>query len=82
MSNICHQVRAIRKKMCEIITKSVTGSELREVVNKLIPDLIAKDIEKVCNSTYPLHDVYIRKVIIHFTLTFYIYVWFSGKDSA
>ncbi|VVC99645.1 40S ribosomal protein S3a [Leptidea sinapis] len=56
------QVRAIRKKMCEIITRDVASSELREVVNKLIPDSIAKDIEKVCHSTYPLRDVCIRKV--------------------
>ncbi|XP_068621773.1 small ribosomal subunit protein eS1 [Battus philenor] len=56
------QVRAIRKKMCEIITRDVTNSELREVVNKLIPDSIAKDIEKACLSIYPLRDVCIRKV--------------------
>ncbi|OWR45559.1 small ribosomal subunit protein eS1 [Danaus plexippus] len=56
------QVRAIRKKMCEIITRDVAGSELKEVVNKLIPDSIAKDIEKACLSIYPLRDVCIRKV--------------------
>lgn len=50
--------------MCEIITRDVTNSELREVVNKLIPDSIAKDIEKACLSIYPLRDVCIRKVII------------------
>ena len=27
-----------------------------------IPDSIGKDIEKACQSIYPLHDVYIRKV--------------------
>lgn len=58
----CLQVRAIRKKMCEIITRDVTNSELREVVNKLIPDSIAKDIEKSCHGIYPLRDVCIRKV--------------------
>ncbi|XP_038219852.1 40S ribosomal protein S3a [Zerene cesonia] len=56
------QVRVIRKKMCDIITRDVANSELREVVNKLIPDSIAKDIEKVCHSIYPLRDVCIRKV--------------------
>lgn len=56
------QTRAIRKKMCEIITRDVTSSDLKEVVNKLLPDSIAKDIEKACHSIYPLHDVYIRKV--------------------
>jgi len=56
------QVRAIRKKMCDIITRDITSSDLKEVVNKLLPDSIAKDIEKVCQGIYPLHDVYIRKV--------------------
>ena len=27
-----------------------------------IPDSIGRDIEKKCQSIYPLHDVYIRKV--------------------
>lgn len=27
-----------------------------------IPDSIGKDIEKSCQSIYPLHDVFIRKV--------------------
>ena len=27
-----------------------------------IPDSIGKDIEKKCQSIYPLHDVFIRKV--------------------
>lgn len=58
----CFQVRAIRKKMVEIITRDVTSSDLKEVVNKLLPDSIAKDIEKACQGIYPLHDVYIRKV--------------------
>ena len=56
------QVRAIRKKMVEIINRDIGGSELKEVVNRLIPDSIAKDIEKACQGIYPLHDVYIRKV--------------------
>lgn len=57
-----NQVRLIRKKMCEIIAKEVTTYELKEVVSKLIPDSIAKDIEKLCSYIYPLADVYIRKV--------------------
>ena len=28
----------------------------------MIPDSIGKDIEKACQSIYPLHDVFIRKV--------------------
>lgn len=56
------QVRAIRKKMCSIIRKEVISTNVKEFVNKLIPDSIAKDIEKSCASIYPLHNVFIRKV--------------------
>lgn len=48
--------------MVDIITRDIQGSDLKEVVNKLLPDSIAKDIEKACQGIYPLHDVYIRKV--------------------
>ena len=48
------QVRQISKKMMEIMT--------REVVNKLVPDSTGKDTEKACQSIYPLHDVFVRKV--------------------
>jgi len=56
------QVRAIRRKMTETMTREVSASDLKEVVNKLIPESIGKDIEKSCNSVHPLHDVHIRKV--------------------
>merc|ERR1712055_1241994 len=58
------QVRAIRKKMVEIMSREVSANDLKEVVNKMIPDSIGKDIEKACQGIYPLHDVYIRKVKI------------------
>merc|ERR1711992_169542 len=56
------QVRAIRKKMVDIMAKQVSGEDLKAVVLKLIPDSIGKDIEKECLDIYPLHDVHIRKV--------------------
>jgi len=56
------QVKAIRKKMVDIITREVGTVDLKEVVNKLIPDSISKDIEKSAQGIYPLHDVNIRKV--------------------
>lgn len=48
--------------MVETITEEIVKSDLKEVVNKLRPDSIAKEIEKKCQSIYPLHDVFIRKV--------------------
>ena len=48
--------------MVQIMTREVSSGDLRTLVNKLIPDSIAKDIEKACQGIYPLHDVHIRKV--------------------
>lgn len=48
--------------MVETVQKEVSGSNLTDVVNKLIPDSIGKDIEKAASRYYPLQDVYIRKV--------------------
>ncbi|XP_034883288.1 40S ribosomal protein S3a-like [Mirounga leonina] len=53
---------ALRKKMMEVMTREVQTNDLKEMVNKLIPDSIGKDIEKACQSIYPLHDVFVRKV--------------------
>ena len=50
--------------MVQIMTREVSNGDLRTLVNKLIPDSIAKDIEKACQGIYPLHDVHIRKVKI------------------
>ena len=55
------QIRAIRKKMIEIITKEATTVELRELVLKFIPESIGKEIEKACSAIYPLQNVFIRK---------------------
>merc|ERR1712141_730923 len=56
------QIRQIRKKMVDIISRDVSSSDLKEVVNKLIPDSMCGDIQKACQGIYPLHDVHLRKV--------------------
>merc|ERR1712012_612389 len=56
------QIRQIRKKMVDIISREITSVDLKEAVNKLIPDSISIDIQKACQGIYPLHDVHIRKV--------------------
>ncbi|CAF3385480.1 unnamed protein product [Rotaria sp. Silwood1] len=48
--------------MVEIMTRDIAGSELKEVVNKLVPNSIGAEIEKACRSIYPLQNVNIRKV--------------------
>merc|ERR1719436_1650211 len=56
------QIRKIRKKMMDIMIKEASTVQLRELVKKLIPEVIGKEIEKQCQSIFPLKDVLIRKV--------------------
>merc|ERR1719316_788238 len=58
------QVTMIRKKMRDIMTAQATSCELQELVNKFIPEVIGKEIEKACHGVYPLQNVFIRKVKI------------------
>jgi len=56
------QVKFIRRKMTEIITREVQKSDIRALIGLLIPDSMAKDIEKSVKPIYPIHDCYISKV--------------------
>ena len=58
------QIRAIRKKMTEIMTKEVGFVEMIKAVEKFVPELIGKDIMKACEGICPLQNVYIRKAEI------------------
>lgn len=58
------QVRAIRKKMFDIMTREISNCDLKEVVAKLIPDSIGKEIEKSAQSVFPLQNVCVHKVKI------------------
>ncbi|EGF76955.1 hypothetical protein BATDEDRAFT_33774 [Batrachochytrium dendrobatidis JAM81] len=58
------QIRAIRKKMFEIVTKEATSCDLKEFVRKLAPEVIGKAIEKQCQNIYPLQNTMVRKVKI------------------
>jgi small subunit ribosomal protein S3Ae len=56
------QVRNIRKKMTEIVQREASVVDLNELVAKLIPEIIGKEIEKATQGIYPLQNVYVRKV--------------------
>jgi len=56
------QQKAIRKKMRDIMTREATTVELKELVDKFIPEKIGGEVEKACQSIYPLQNVFIRKV--------------------
>jgi len=56
------QIRAIRKKMVDIMAREASSCDLKDLVAKFIPEAIGKDIEKACQGIYPLQNVAIRKV--------------------
>ncbi|PWN53354.1 hypothetical protein IE53DRAFT_404660 [Violaceomyces palustris] len=56
------QIRAIRQKAFDIITRESNSCNLKEFVAKLIPEVMGREIEKACQGIYPLKDCYIRKV--------------------
>merc|ERR1712070_617814 len=58
------QVRKIRAKMCEIVQNEAGKGQLRDLVKKLIPESIGKEIEKQTQGISPLKDVLVRKVKI------------------
>jgi len=58
------QIRKIRRRMVEIMAKEAGAVQLRELVKKLIPESIGKEIQKQTQGIFPLKDVLIRKVKI------------------
>ncbi|ORX80989.1 ribosomal protein S3Ae [Basidiobolus meristosporus CBS 931.73] len=58
------QIRQIRKKMFEIMTREASTCDLKSLVQKFIPEVIGREIEKACQGIYPLQNVYLHKVKI------------------
>jgi len=58
------QIRNIRKKMFEILNEEASKCDMKELVQKFIatPETIGAEIEKKCQSIFPLQNVFIRKV--------------------
>lgn len=56
------KIRAIRKKMVEIMTRDSQSCDLKSLVQKFIPESIGKSIEQACTGIFPLQNVFIRKV--------------------
>ncbi|XP_058106663.1 small ribosomal subunit protein eS1-like [Magnolia sinica] len=50
--------------MREIMVNQATSCDLKELVQKFIPEVIGKGIKKATSSIYPLQNVFIRKVNI------------------
>ncbi|KAH7051265.1 40S ribosomal protein S3Ae [Macrophomina phaseolina] len=56
------QIRAIRKKMTEIMSREASSCTLSQLTTKLIPEVIGREIEKAAQGIYPLQNVHVRKV--------------------
>jgi len=56
------QVKQIRRKMMDIMTREATTCDLKDLVVKFIPETIGKQIESECQGIYPLQNVFVRKV--------------------
>ena len=51
------QIRAIRKKMVEIIQREASSCTLSQLTTKMIPEVIGREIEKATQGIYPLQNV-------------------------
>ena len=58
----CSKIKLIRKKMTEIIMKTVQQHTLKTLIGALTDTKIEDDIKKGCARFYPLQSVLIRKV--------------------
>mmetsp|Transcript_2717 Transcript_2717/g.7055 ORF Transcript_2717/g.7055 Transcript_2717/m.7055 type:complete len:271 (-) Transcript_2717:125-937(-) len=56
------QVRAIRKKMVDIMRDEAGKCDLKDLVLKLVPEFMGNEIDKACQGIFPLQNVFIRKV--------------------
>ena len=57
-----YAIKQIRKKMVEIITKAVSKSPLKDVVDKLINEKIPVEITQQVKKIFPIQNCIIRKV--------------------
>lgn len=56
------QIREIRAKMVEIMTREASAGDLKELVSKFVPESMGREIEKASRGIYPLSNVMVRKV--------------------
>lgn len=56
------QVKQIRRKMVEVITKEVSKSSLKDLVGKLINEKIPTEITQQAKKIFPISNCIIRKV--------------------
>jgi small subunit ribosomal protein S3Ae len=55
------QIREIRARMIEIMTREASAGDLKELVQKFVPEAMGREIEKAARGIYPLSNVMTRK---------------------
>lgn len=58
------QIKAIREKMCTIMSEEAAKCDIKDAFLKINSGLIGKEIEKSCKGIFPLQNVFVRKVKI------------------
>ncbi|KAL0367324.1 UNVERIFIED_CONTAM: 40S ribosomal protein S3a [Sesamum radiatum] len=58
----CYAQSSQIRQMREIMVNQAQSCDLKDLVQKFIPESIGKEIEKATSSIYPLQNVFIRKV--------------------
>merc|ERR1719375_896707 len=70
--------------MTDIMQAETSAGMLRDLVKKLIPESIGREIEKQCEGIFPLKDVHIRKVKVlkkpKFDITKFMELHSGGDD--
>jgi small subunit ribosomal protein S3Ae len=55
------QIRQIRQRMIEIMSREAAAGDLKELVQKFVPEAMGREIEKASRGIYPLANVLVRK---------------------
>jgi len=56
------QIRAIRKRMIDVIEKEISTHDINGLIGRLTSQSIGKEIERVCQSIYPLQNAVVCKI--------------------
>eukprot|EP01029_Cantina_marsupialis_P031293 TRINITY_DN894_c0_g1_i2.p1 TRINITY_DN894_c0_g1~~TRINITY_DN894_c0_g1_i2.p1 ORF type:complete len:257 (+),score=45.12 TRINITY_DN894_c0_g1_i2:63-833(+) len=56
------QIRAIRKKMIEVMAEAGAKHDTKELMKEFIAESISTEMKKACAPIFPLKDVFVRKV--------------------
>jgi len=56
------QVRTIRKRMVEVIDRELNGQDLSGLITRLMSQSVGKEIERVCQSVFPLQNAIVRQI--------------------